>query len=286
MEKDNQDCPICKKQFAASSIEVHVNKCIFLNSAEDQCKRKRSVSPILNREMSQSFTSPKNELKGKKYPRTTQSDCTNTSHTNAQSKIDPDFTFAIPLATLVQPKFLQDFFGQSHILGKETVLRMLLEKSQVPNMILWGPPGCGKTSLANIVHEICKKNPTQYRFVGMCAANCGVKEVQSIIATAKNELAFGRKTILFMDEIHRFNKRQQDIFLAHVEKGDIILLGATTENPSFSINNALLSRCRVIVMEKLETDDMILILKKAIKAFNITLIGKEEVLTKETPVEG
>ncbi|GLV41533.1 hypothetical protein CBL_06762 [Carabus blaptoides fortunei] len=139
-------------------------------------------------------------------------------------------------------------------------------------MILWGPPGCGKTSLAGVVHGLCKEDPKRLKFVSLCAANAGVKDVQSVVTAAKTELRFGRRTILFMDEIHRFNKRQQDSFLIHVEKGDIVLIGATTENPSFSINNALLSRCRVIVFEKLQPETLVEILVKAVESLSVNLI--------------
>lgn len=129
-----------------------------------------------------------------------------------------------------------------------------------------------QTSLAGVIQELCKKESKRLRFVTLCAANSGVKDVQTIIIAAKNELKFGRQTVLFMDEIHRFNKRQQDVFLLHVEKGEIILIGATTENPSFSINSALLSRCRVIVFEKLETEALVSILVKAVNNLGIELI--------------
>lgn len=121
--------------------------------------------------------------------------------------------------------------------------------------------------MAGVVQGMCKKNNQKLRFVTLSAVNSGVNDVQSLITVAKNELKYGRRTILFMDEIHRFNKRQQDTFLLNVEKGDIILIGATTENPSFSLNNALLSRCRVIVFEKLDSEALVAILLRAVKKF-------------------
>lgn len=130
-----------------------------------------------------------------------------------------------------------------------------------------------------MIQDICKKESNRLRYVSLCAANAGVKDVQTVVTTAKNERRYGRQTVLFMDEIHRFNKRQQDTFLIHVEKGEIILIGATTENPSFSINNALLSRCRVIVFEKLETEALVTILLKAVKNFDIDLIEDDNPLT-------
>lgn len=126
--------------------------------------------------------------------------------------------------------------------------------------------------MAGVVHGMCKEDPKRLKFVSLCAANAGVKDVQSVVTAAKTELRFGRRTILFMDEIHRFNKRQQDSFLIHVERGDIVLIGATTENPSFSINNALLSRCRVIVFEKLQPTALVEILVNALENLNVDLI--------------
>uniref|UniRef100_A0A1Y1KPP1 AAA+ ATPase domain-containing protein n=1 Tax=Photinus pyralis TaxID=7054 RepID=A0A1Y1KPP1_PHOPY len=253
-----ETCPICFKDFQLTELESHVNKCIFLNSsdANGNPKKKRSISPPASTFPSQSSSSASPVKKQR----------------NRSPNADKAMSFVTPLAKQVQPRSLDDFFGQNHVLGKDTVLRSLLAKREIPNMILWGPPGCGKTSLANVVQEICKENPSKFRYVGMCAANCGVKEVQAIVTAAKGDLKFGRRTVLFMDEIHRFNKRQQDTFLLHVEKGEITLLGATTENPSFSINNALLSRCRVIVMEKLESVDLVSILENAAGRLGIRIV--------------
>ncbi|KAF5303072.1 hypothetical protein FQR65_LT08401 [Abscondita terminalis] len=265
-ENSNPNCPICYKAFPLFEIESHVNKCIFLNSAESETNqsKKRSVSPIFDHK-DVVLPSP---IKKSKI------DVIDDPVGNS-SKSETDWSFSTPLAKQVQPKCLQKFFGQNHILGTGSVLRTLLEKEDIPNMIMWGPPGCGKTSLANVIGEICKENSKKMRYISLCAATCGVKEVQNIISTAKGESKFGRSTILFMDEIHRFNKKQQDVFLYHVEKGDIILLGATTENPSFTINNALLSRCRVIVMEKLSGTDLISIIKNAVHMLNINIVSDD-----------
>ncbi|KAJ8934643.1 hypothetical protein NQ314_013242 [Rhamnusium bicolor] len=271
MNENNEftSCPICNKSFAFSEIEQHANKCIFLNFPDDLPKRKRSPSPVLQNNQ------PKFEFKQKSprdYSTTKQAEKVNSSMVAPLFQNKPS---TIPLAKQVQPKTLDDFFGQNQVLGKNTVLRSLLEKGEIPNMILWGPPGCGKTSLSSVISEMCKMNPKKFKFVTLCATSTGVKEVQNVITIAKNEMKFGRRTVMFMDEIHRFNKRQQDIFLLSVEKGEMTLIGATTENPSFIINSALLSRCRVIVMEKLESNDLYSILERAAETLNVDIIDVE-----------
>ena len=136
----------------------------------------------------------------------------------------------------------------AHLAGANAPLRKLIETDQIPSMIFWGPPGSGKTTLARVI-----ANTTQSRFVFFSAVTSGVKEVRAIIARAAEEKKLGRRTILFVDEIHRFNRAQQDAFLPHVENGTIVLIGATTENPSFEVNAALLSRARVFVLNALES---------------------------------
>lgn len=152
-----------------------------------------------------------------------------------------------PLAERVRPQTLDDVIGQEHLAGPSAPLRKLIETDQIPSMIFWGPPGSGKTTLARVI-----ANTTQSRFVFFSAVTSGVKEVRVIIARAAEEKKLGRRTILFIDEIHRFNRAQQDAFLPHVENGTIILIGATTENPSFEVNAALLSRARVFVLNALD----------------------------------
>lgn len=301
-------CPICNKKFEQSEIEKHVNRCIFLNSVDEQeesQKRKRSVSPVFAATKAAKQKSPQTGLQPSPTKRLkddkssilhTQPSTSKSSRNNevnefrevwtpnsAKNKQKQTFT---PLAKQLQPKLLDDFHGQNHVLGKNTVLRTLLEKGEIPNMILWGPPGCGKTSLSNVVHEICKANPSKFKFVPLCAATCGIKEVQNTVSAAKLEMKFGRRTILFMDEIHRFNKRQQDVFLLHVEKGEIVLIGATTENPSFALNSALLSRCRVIVMEKLEPQDLYSIMAHAAARLDIEVVNANGTKAKNSSSNG
>ena len=164
-----------------------------------------------------------------------------------------------PLAARLRPRDLDEFFGQEHLLGKGKVLRRIIENDQVGSMIFWGPPGVGKTTLARIIAR-----RTKAKFIDFSAVTSGIKEIKQVINEAENARRFGEKTILFVDEIHRFNKAQQDAFLPYVEKGSIILIGATTENPSFEVNGALLSRCKVFVLQALKQEDLVTLLKHAL----------------------
>ena len=164
-----------------------------------------------------------------------------------------------PLASRLRPDSLEGFIGQEHLLGKGKLLRQLIDNDNISSMIFWGPPGVGKTTLANI---IAKK--THASFINFSAVTSGIKEIKEVMAQAENSRAMGMRTVLFVDEIHRFNKAQQDAFLPFVEKGSIILIGATTENPSFEINAALLSRCKVFVLQELTKDNLVRLLSQAI----------------------
>lgn len=166
-----------------------------------------------------------------------------------------------PLAARLRPETLDDFVGQRHLLGPGKVLRRLIETDGVSSMIFWGPPGVGKTTLA---HIIAKR--TKAEFIDFSAVTSGIKEIRAVMQQAEDNRRFGGKTIVFVDEIHRFNKAQQDAFLPFVEKGSIILIGATTENPSFEVNGALLSRCKVFVLKALETGDLTRLLSRALNA--------------------
>ncbi|MDD5986235.1 MAG: replication-associated recombination protein A [Eubacteriales bacterium] len=166
-----------------------------------------------------------------------------------------------PLAARLRPRDLSGFVGQKHLLGEGKVLRRLIEKDQISSMIFWGPPGVGKTTLARII-----AHHTKASFIDFSAVTSGIREIRQVMQQAEKNHRFGERTIVFVDEIHRFNKSQQDAFLPFVEKGSIILIGATTENPSFEINSALLSRCRVFVLQPLSEDDLMELLHHALQS--------------------
>ncbi|CAN7991579.1 unnamed protein product, partial [Ixodes hexagonus] len=191
-----------------------------------------------------------------------------------------------PLAELMRPSQLDAFVGQDGVLGEKSMLRTLIASNRVPSMILWGPPGCGKTTLAHIISQRCKES-SEAHFVTLSATSSGVKDVKDTLERARNDQRmFKKKTVLFIDEIHRFNKLQQDVFLPAVESGCIVLIGATTENPSVSLNSALLSRCRVFVLEKLQVQDVALILHRALQLLDVELVpaGTSQLHSSTGPV--
>lgn len=165
----------------------------------------------------------------------------------------------LPLAARLRPRTLEEFAGQKHLLSEGKILRRLIEGDKIGSMIFWGPPGVGKTTLARII-----ANRTKAKFIDFSAVTSGIKEIKTVMEQAEKNRRFGEKTILFVDEIHRFNKAQQDAFLPYVEKGSIILIGATTENPSFEVNGALLSRCKVFVLQALKTEELCELLRNAV----------------------
>ncbi|XP_013168237.1 PREDICTED: ATPase WRNIP1-like isoform X1 [Papilio xuthus] len=249
-------CPVCNREFRNEAIENHVNKCLFLlnSQMEKTCKRDNShlkENPLTPKRLKIETTLNSKDVTNEPHGSTSKNSC----KTKSQE--------GIPLAEQLRPQQLDDIVGQIEAFGPGSMLRSVLEQKKIPNMILWGPPGCGKTSIANVVAHICKESST-LRFVKLSATMAGVNDVKEVVKIAKNEAQYKRQTVLFVDEIHRFNKLQQDSFLAHVENGTLILIGATTENPSFSLNNALLSRCRVVVLSKLTIDNILQILIRSV----------------------
>ena len=173
---------------------------------------------------------------------------------------------AAPLAERLRPKTLDEVVGQEHLLGPGKPLRTAIERDQVPSMILWGPPGVGKTTLAQVIARMTKSD-----FVPFSAVLSGIKEIKEVMTAAERSRRLGRRTILFIDEIHRFNKAQQDAFLPHVERGNVVLIGATTENPSFEVNSALLSRARVFVLQALTDEHIQTLLERAVTSEQIEI---------------
>jgi len=169
-----------------------------------------------------------------------------------------------PLAERMRPQRFEDFAGQKHILGPGKPLRMQIERDELQSLILWGPPGVGKTTLAQLIARM-----TRCDFIPFSAVLSGIKEIKLVMADAERTRKMGRRTVVFVDEIHRFNKAQQDAFLPYVERGDIILIGATTENPSFEIVSALLSRTKVYALESLPMEEIVRLLENALKTLDL-----------------
>src|SRR5437773_4071190 len=166
----------------------------------------------------------------------------------------------VPLPERMRPRTVDEIVGQPHILGPNTLLREAIETDQVPSLIFWGPPGSGKTTLARVIAAA-----TRAELVALSAVDSGIKDIREAVAQAERRLSEHRqRTLLFIDEIHRFNKAQQDALLPHVERGTVTLIGATTENPSFEVNSALLSRCRVFALRALEESDLKVVLERAL----------------------
>ncbi|PYV10466.1 MAG: AAA family ATPase [Acidobacteria bacterium] len=192
------------------------------------------------------------------------------------TQVGPPSPAARPLADRMRPETLEEFVGQLHILGPGKPLRQQIERDELHSMILWGPPGSGKTTLATIIARKTKSD-----FVRFSAVLSGIREIKEVMVAAEKSRRFGRRTVLFIDEIHRFNKSQQDAFLPYVERGDIVLIGATTENPSFEVNSALLSRTKVYMLSPLSTDEVLTLLERALGDEHRGLGGGRVAIPKE-----
>ncbi|OQS03870.1 ATPase WRNIP1-like [Thraustotheca clavata] len=247
-------CPICERHFYTHNIQAHVEECLARSAAPTPVKAiKASSKPSpLSSSNKRSPTPPKQARNG------------NDSEPSLAKKAKLLAQSNAPMAERLRPKALQDLLGQDELLGPDKPLRCMLESGKIPNMILWGPPGCGKTSLAMVVAQLVQANT---RFVSLSATTAKVATVREVFEKAVSEYQLlGRSTVLFVDEIHRFTKLQQDSFLPCVENGTITLIGATTENPSFEINSALLSRCRVFTLNKISTATIKALLQRGIRS--------------------
>ncbi|ETO64656.1 hypothetical protein F444_17866 [Phytophthora nicotianae P1976] len=245
------ECPICSRHVRAENLMLHVDACL---AKQDQPKTQfRSPSPSAKTKSPTTSRTPNRSPPPQNSP--------SSSALKKRKRSTTDDVSAVPLAERMRPKDLDDLVGQEELLGPGSLLSALIEADRVPNMILWGPPGCGKTTLAHVI----SKN-TDCKFISLSGATSKAGDMKDAVDRARGERKmFRRRTIVFVDEIHRFNKSQQDFFLPPVEDGTITLIGATTENPSFEVNNALLSRCRVYTLKKHTPESIEKIIRRALR---------------------
>lgn len=257
------ECPVCQKFVPSENIEAHASHCFE--------KLSQNISSPVNNKRQNEKTFGIFNCGAKKQKVQTESKVEkdmNQVEEKSVKALSSNSTAIKPLADLIRADTFENYVGQQQAVGEKSIIRDLLKSNNIPSMIFWGPPGCGKTTLAHIIWNHCNQQKENFRFVKLSACTSGINDVKEAVKQAKSyQDTLKKRTILFMDEIHRFNKLQQDAFLPHVENGTIILLGATTENPSFSLNGALLSRCRVIVLEKLEPTEIMKILRRALTTY-------------------
>lgn len=297
-------CPVCNKKILYSSINEHLDSCANGRAGGDQCsggsnqqptlqnllrefrEKKRSRETFIDLELGDEpvviektvkqeveHVSDVKKLKtvvfsSQDIPKVSQQPINNDNEFRWLSKISH-----LPLSEKLRPKEIRDYVGQQHILSQESgVLQKYINEGSIPSMILWGPPGVGKTSLARILTKAAteaSQKGSRYQLIETSATKANTQELRSIFDKSKKEYQLTRRRIvLFIDEIHRFNKSQQDLLLPHLENGDILLIGATTENPSFQLNNALISRCHIFVLEKLNTKETCIVLSRGIALLN------------------
>ncbi|OQR93430.1 ATPase WRNIP1 [Achlya hypogyna] len=244
-------CPVCERHFYAHNIQAHVEECLTRSMASPPVKQ--SLKPTKTRPP----TPPTRPQTPPHRPASTEKD---SEPLAKRAKVLAQAN--APVAEKLRPRALDELLGQEELLGPDKPLRRMLESGKVPNMILWGPPGCGKTSLAMLIARLVQANT---KFISLSATTAKVATVRDVFEKAVADYQLlGRSTVLFVDEIHRFTKMQQDSFLPCVENGTITLIGATTENPSFEINSALLSRCRVFILAKITTPVVLALLRRAV----------------------
>ncbi|ODV89985.1 hypothetical protein CANCADRAFT_1715 [Tortispora caseinolytica NRRL Y-17796] len=257
MDQDSVECPVCGKSVTLGKINAHIDAaCRDTPAAHHSLFKRRSSQ--------EHSTRPDNK---KAKPSSSSSDPQIESDNASESPVRVSKSIKLvarePLAELARPTSLDNFVGQDDLVGPRGILRSLVKSDRVPSMILWGPSGTGKTTLARII-----ANETKSRFVELSATMHGVNDCKKVFEEAgKHWTMFKRRTILFIDEVHRFSKAQQDVCLPHVEKGTVTLIGATTENPSFKVNSALISRCRVFVLKSLSDENIVSVIRTAIQNF-------------------
>ncbi|RLN44799.1 hypothetical protein BBJ29_006217 [Phytophthora kernoviae] len=249
-------CPICSRHVRPENLPLHVEACL----SKQERPKTEFRSPTYPRQSSPASKSALSNSKPQSKPTQQQTPSPSSSALKKRKRLDPVDVSAVPLAERMRPKAMDDFVGQEELVGPGKLLATLIETDRVPNMILWGPPGCGKTTLAHVISK-----QTGCKFIALSGATSKAGDMKDAVDRARGERKmFRRRTIVFVDELHRFNKSQQDFFLPPVEDGTITLIGATTENPSFEVNNALLSRCRVYTLNKHTPESIEKILRRAL----------------------